>query len=98
MRVPIHVDPEISDLIPDYLVRRRADLAALRRALAGKDVATLSEIGHKMKGSGSSYGFRRISEIGALLERLAEEGDAGRALPLVEELAAYLDGIELVYE
>ena len=95
---PIRVDPELRDLVPGYLTRRREDVVALREALAEDDLATVALRGHKMKGSGAGYGFDRISEIGARLERAAQSGDADEARTRVDELESYLDGIELVNE
>ena len=47
----------INELIPWYLASEKENLILLEAALAEKDFATLIDIGDKMYGHGSSYGF-----------------------------------------
>jgi len=96
MAEQIAIEPELWDLIPEYLERRRADVTALRAALAGDDLATLRRIGHNLRGSGASYGFLRISQLGRSLEQAACEANTDAARARVEELASHLDAIEPV--
>ena len=37
-RVTIEVEPDLIDLIPDFLARKRADLATIKAALDGGDL------------------------------------------------------------
>jgi CheY-like chemotaxis protein len=71
----IAVDPEIADLVPAYLKRRRTDLAHIRAALTARNFDEVKTLGHRMKGSGAGYGFPRISAIGAELEQAAQRLD-----------------------
>jgi HPt (histidine-containing phosphotransfer) domain-containing protein len=95
-RVTVEVDPDLIDLIPDFLTRKRADLQSLRGALDGGDLATIASIGHKIKGEGGSFGFDTISEIGAGLESSGKRGDRASAQQLVSDLFEYLEKIEVV--
>lgn len=72
-RITVPVDPDLIDLIPDFLTRKRADLQTLKGALDGGDLATIASVGHKIKGEGGSFGFDAISEIGAGLESSGRE-------------------------
>jgi signal transduction histidine kinase len=69
------IPAELADLAEGYLNNRRADAMALLAAASSGDLADARQRGHKMKGSGSGYGFPRVSELGASIERAAEDGD-----------------------
>lgn len=84
-------------IVPRYLARRADDVDDIRRALADGDLGPVRYIGHKMAGSGGGYGFDRLSEIGERIEAAAEAEDAGACAELADELAAYLDRIEVDY-
>jgi HPt (histidine-containing phosphotransfer) domain-containing protein len=80
----------IADHIPAYLNRRVADVKALRNALAENDFQGVQEIAHNLKGSGSSYGFCKITEIGADMEVAANLGNRERVGAHLSELHNYL--------
>ena len=85
--LPDALDPEIADLLPAYLERRAEDVEALHSALAAHDYKSVRTLGHRMKGSGASYGLPRVSEIGAALEIAGKCGDQCGAEGAVLELA-----------
>jgi len=95
-RVTVEVDPDLIDLIPDFLNRKRADLATMRSALSSGDLATIAAVGHKIKGEGGSFGFDTISEIGAALEQSGKKGDRDSAQRLVGDLSEYLEKVEVI--
>jgi len=55
----------------------------------------VERLGHSMIGSGASFGFQTITDIGAALEREARSADADASRKWVSELSAYLDRVEL---
>jgi two-component system sensor histidine kinase/response regulator len=67
--------PEVLALIPQYLEGRIQDLQRLSVALAGRDYETIGVIGHKMKGTGASFGFPELTVAGALIESAAKNRD-----------------------
>lgn len=69
-------DPLIADLVPGFVARRFEDLEQLDRALAAEQFEEIRRVAHKMKGSGLSFGFPRISVLGAELEQAAIAQDA----------------------
>jgi HPt (histidine-containing phosphotransfer) domain-containing protein len=91
-------DEDILEIIPDYLEMRRDEMGVLQAAFAQKDFDALRDHGHKLKGSGGSFGFDRISEIGGNLESASKSQD----LPTIEQeianLQDYLDRVEVVGE
>lgn len=93
----VRVDPDLKDLAAGYLQNRRRDVETLRASLKVVDYSTLRDIGHGMKGSGGSYGFDRITELGGGLEQAAKDRNPELLSSLTQELSDYLDGIVLVF-
>jgi HPt (histidine-containing phosphotransfer) domain-containing protein len=94
-KILIHVDPDIADLIPGYLEKRREDIAAMLTALERGDFETVRILGHSMKGSGGGYGFDAISDIGAGLEQAAKIKHSHEIREQVSALSSYLDRVEV---
>jgi HPt (histidine-containing phosphotransfer) domain-containing protein len=97
-KIVVHVDPEISDLIPGFLENRHKDIKTIGEALAQGDFETIGFLGHSMKGAGGSYGFDAITDIGKSLEQAALTQDTGGIKKSLQELFVYLDSIEVVYK
>ena len=97
-RFIVQVDPEIEDIVPIFLQNRRDDVESLSKALEDGDFEPIGILGHSMKGSGGGYGFDTITDIGRSLEQAAKSQSSGEIKRLVEELASYLDRVEVVYE
>jgi hypothetical protein len=51
-----------------------------------------------MKGAGGGYGFDAITEIGAALEEAAKQRNGAEIRDRVNELARYLDRVEVISE
>jgi len=51
-----------------------------------------------MKGTGSSYGLPEITRLGQDIEAAALAGETARVLALAQEAAAFVDGLEVVWE
>jgi signal transduction histidine kinase len=82
--------PELADLAEEYLQNRCRDAEKLRAAASEHAFDIARRLGHNMKGSGAGYGFPRISELGAEIERAAARGDDAaiqRAACALSELA-----------
>lgn len=97
-RIIVQLDREIEDIVPGFLDRRLEDVESLLEALEQGDFEAIGMLGHRMKGSGGGYGFDVIGRIGGSLERAAQEADSGHIQGLVEELASYLERVEVVYQ
>ena len=97
-KIRVAIDPDLEDLIPGFLENRKKDLDKIRAALSSGDMEDLRSIGHSLKGVGGGYGFDRISEIGAAIESSAKASDLGAIKPQVDDLADYLEHVEVVYE
>ncbi len=97
-KIKVSVDPDLEDLIPGFLENRANDCSKLEAAVADNDLATLQSLGHNLKGVGGGYGFETMSEIGAAIETAAKESNISGIPPLIQQLAEYLENIEVVYE
>jgi CheY-like chemotaxis protein/HPt (histidine-containing phosphotransfer) domain-containing protein len=96
-RQRIEVDADLRDLVPGFLEHKRADTGTIRAAIDRADYATISQIGHKMKGEGGSYGFDAVTDMGATLERAALDKDLATVRHTLEAFTEYLESVDVVY-
>ncbi len=94
--IALRIAPGVADLIPEFLQRRRHDVLALTQAIDRRDFHTVTNVGHAMRGSGGSYGFDGVTDIGAELERAGEAADVDDARKWVDELSTYLDRVHVL--
>ena len=91
----LRVIPQFADRIPAYLQNCRQNVIVMLAALDRVDFETVTSLGHQMRGSGGSYGFQGITDIGAALQEAAEGADDSGSRKWVGELASYLDRIDI---
>ncbi|OGW17827.1 MAG: hypothetical protein A3K09_01245 [Nitrospinae bacterium RIFCSPLOWO2_12_FULL_47_7] len=96
-RIVVRIDPDLEELIPQYLKNRQGDIQKMLSALEINDYSAIGVIGHTMKGSGGGYGFHPISRIGGEIELSADAKSADQIRELAEQLADYLNRIEIIY-
>ncbi|MCJ7579754.1 MAG: Hpt domain-containing protein, partial [Candidatus Aminicenantes bacterium] len=89
----IKIDESILDLVPTYLGNRRSDIKKINTALEADDISIIESLAHKMKGSGTSYGFEQISLIGKLMESAAKVNDRNEIQFLVHKLQLFLEKV-----
>ncbi|SDM29131.1 Hpt domain-containing protein [Halarsenatibacter silvermanii] len=94
----VHVDEDLKELIPMFLENRRQNIEDLQKLLAEKNYEEIEKLGHKIKGSGGGYGFDRVTELGRDIEEAAAAEDHSSLQKSIEELAEYMEGVEIVYE
>ena len=83
----------LASRVPRFLRNRRQDVDTMLHALADTDFETMERLGHCMRGSGASFGFQRITDIGAAIELAATRTDNAVLRGQIAALAAYLDSI-----
>ena len=88
------VDYELNELRREFLDEAREKVdemqSALERAQDREALERLAYLAHQLKGSGGSYGYQRISEDAAQLERAIETGKNGNG---TSELARYVGNL-----
>lgn len=94
--IPVPVDPDLLDLIPDFLDNRRADARALLEALEVGNLEVTSRVGHSLKGLGGGYGFDEITRLGAHIESASLAGDVAVVRRAIADLHDYLSRVEPV--
>ena len=96
--IPVTVAKDLEDLIPTFMKNRNKELETLRAALAAGDMAQLRQLGHRMKGVGTSYGFEQVSILGKQFEDGAKSRDLPDLNARIAEYADYLARVKIVYE
>ncbi|HCW74980.1 MAG TPA: hypothetical protein DHU63_00395 [Candidatus Marinimicrobia bacterium] len=87
---------------PEFIIIRREYLDDLR-AKAPENLASaqagnfepVRTFGHNLKGNGTSFGFQRISELGADIEKAAIEGAQDILLDRLPKLIEFLGEVTL---
>ncbi len=93
---PGDAPPVVSALAADAAIARQLDgfvrrlgerLGAMRRALGARDLETLGDLAHQLKGTASGYGFPAITEAAAELEAVVvARGEVERALTALADI------------
>jgi HPt (histidine-containing phosphotransfer) domain-containing protein len=97
-KIRIRVDPDLQDLIPDYLENRGKDLLVYQQALEKDDFDSIAVLSHSMRGSGGGYGFNDLSNIGRAIEKAAKNRDKESIHQSIIELTDFLEKLEVVYD
>ena len=74
-----------------YLQRRKEDILNLEISLNNKDFESIANIGHKLKGNGSTFGFVLISDVGNKLEIAANNHSIDEIAFLIKQLSKFLN-------
>ena len=96
-RILVRVDARLRAVVPGYLDSRRRDVETIASSLERSVFETIRDLVHKMSGTGGGYGFARISAIGQAIESAAKEQNAAEIRARAEELAGYVERLEVVY-
>jgi signal transduction histidine kinase/CheY-like chemotaxis protein len=91
------VDEELLAIIPKFLNNIRRNSPLIAAALAHTDFDTIRSLGHNMKGTGTSFGFPQISDMGDKLERAAKQQDADSVRNITANLIHFLDSVDVRY-
>jgi CheY-like chemotaxis protein/HPt (histidine-containing phosphotransfer) domain-containing protein len=93
--ITVAVPPGFEELLPGYLAARRQDVPEMLRLLAASDFDHLCILAHNMKGSGASYGFSGLTDLGAAMEQAAKQRDNTALNRHLAELRQYLDRVQV---
>lgn len=84
------IGPEVRMLVPGFLAARRRELVWMESCLADGDFEQISRLGHRLKGSGGSFGFPELTEVGGRLEDAAKHHDTAACEASLTDLARCL--------
>ena len=96
-KIIVRIDADFKEIIPEFLNNRRQDIATIETCLDEKDYETIRVIGHSMKGSGASYGFRQITEIGKAIEDGAKKISDQIIEQNTQELSEFMDNLHVEF-
>ncbi len=96
--ISVTVAKDLEDLIPTFMKNRQKEIETLRAALAAGDMEQLRQLGHRMKGVGTSYGFEQVSALGKQIEDGAKATDRAGLEARIAEYTDYLARVTIVYE
>ena len=94
--IPVRGEQKFARLIPAYLLNCRQNVVAMGDALDRVDFEVVTFLGHQLKGSGGSFGFQAITDIGAALQEAGESADTAASRRSVDELSSYLDRLAII--
>jgi len=83
---------ELRSLYVGYL---RNEIDSFKSLLASKDLDQIRELGHRLKGSGGTYGFPQISELGETIQYLEDNVDWKDVEGLLLQLVELYDRIQV---
>ena len=72
---PILVDPELTDIIPDFIANTIKDYDLLRIYQQQKDIPNIRKICHRILGTALSYGFSQLNDIVLKIQDAAINGE-----------------------
>ena len=88
----------LEDFVPDYLEKRRQELPILQRSLEAGEFDSIRRLAHDLKGTGASFGFPELTEIGEAMMSSATDGSTAMLTRQLIHLAAYLSRVQLTPE
>ncbi|HEY8050389.1 MAG TPA: PAS domain-containing protein [Ramlibacter sp.] len=92
---PVVIDPDMQDVLPQFMDSRRALIEAMLQAIGRDDRGEVRRIGHQMAGSFSLYGFAWASQQARAIEAQAADGDMRHLRALAEGLQSHIDAVQL---
>ena len=92
----LRANSKSADRIPAYLKNCKQNVIVMLDALERVDFATVTSLGHQMRGSGGMFGFQAITDMGGAIELAAESADTDASRKWLGALSNYLDGMETI--
>ena len=93
--IAVSHNPVKASMVARFLFRCRANVATMQSGLDHADFGPVTTLGHQLCGAGSMFGFERLTEIGAGLERAGENTDATGSRHWLTAMTACLHDIEI---
>jgi Diguanylate cyclase, GGDEF domain len=92
-------EPFLAPRVARFIEIKRAEIPPTREALHSTvSFGRVSAIGHDLRQMCDTFGFAALSDLGERLEHAVDRGERDDALRLLDELAWYLDHVQVVYQ
>jgi CheY-like chemotaxis protein/HPt (histidine-containing phosphotransfer) domain-containing protein len=82
-------DPEFREIVVRFITRLEDQLAAMRAALAVKDLQEMAHLAHWLKGAGGTVGFAILSTLGRDMEANVKARDWSKVAVQLDELESH---------
>ena len=69
-----------------YLSRREAEIAILYESLHELNIENISNVSHRLKGNGATFGYPDISAIACEIEKAISKSEYSLIKPLIRQL------------
>ncbi|HEU19289.1 MAG TPA: response regulator [Deltaproteobacteria bacterium] len=92
------VDEALKNYVTRFFEVTSEDMASIKQALSVGDFETVQRIGHGMMGSGVSFGFKTITDLGKSIEQAAKAGKGDEIRRYLADLINYMETVEVVFE
>jgi hypothetical protein len=94
----VKIDKDIESIVPEYLQNIKDGSKKIPDAIVRKDFDFIYRFGHNMKGTGTSYGFASISEMGKILEQAGTDKNIQVINEEIKKLTEYIEKVHILYE
>jgi response regulator RpfG family c-di-GMP phosphodiesterase len=87
-------DPELADIIGEFVEGLPKTISAMREALANNHHEGLQRLAHQLKGAGGGYGYPQLTDAAKVLEDAAKAKDAEAARLTLNKLSELCKAVE----
>ncbi len=94
----VFIEEGLKEIVPQYLHKKKKDIDVMGSLLEQEEWVKVQRLGHNMAGTGSSYGFVKISKIGFRIEEAAKNKNKRELQDEINGLSSYLSSIKVVYQ
>jgi len=94
----IRINEDVADLVPEYLANMKIEIDKISQLLKDGKFDLIARIGHNLKGTGATFGFEKVSELGAQIEEAGKTSDPLRIKTLATEAEIWLGQVRWVVD
>jgi HPt (histidine-containing phosphotransfer) domain-containing protein len=94
----VTVKGKIKKYMPQFMDNTKKDINLLKQASIENDMFEMERISHSIKGYGKPFGFTKLGNLAAQINREIKAKNIENAIPLIDELDTYFENIEIVYD
>jgi HPt (histidine-containing phosphotransfer) domain-containing protein len=91
---PILVDPDLTDIIPDFIENTLKDYDQLKLYQQQADIQNIKKICHRILGTALSYGFTQLNDIVLKIQDAAKDGQIDKLQSEFEILTLHVEYIK----
>jgi signal transduction histidine kinase/CheY-like chemotaxis protein/HPt (histidine-containing phosphotransfer) domain-containing protein len=97
VRRRIQVDSSLTSIVGKFLENVRQNVQTISAAVSKSDFDTVRTLGHNMKGTGTSFGLPRVTELGAAIEEAAKTRDTEAVRARTSALGEFVNNVEIEF-